>query len=63
MYPDLGIYLIEQEYKEPFKLTVYSGLTLGQDSILGWVIGGITNQFQASGIEAQPAPMISEAMM
>ena len=63
MYPDLGIYLIEQGYKQPFKLAVFSGLTLGKDSVLGWVIGGVTSLAETSGIESQPAPIISEPMM
>ena len=35
MYPDLGMYLIEQGYKEPFKLTVYNDLMLGKDGVKG----------------------------
>lgn len=63
MYPDLGMYLIEQGYKEPFKLTIYNDLMLGKDGVLGWMINGVTHQYQTSGIETKSAPIISVPMM
>ncbi len=58
MFPDLGLYLVEQGQKEPFELTVFNHLMLGEDRVLGWLINGVTHQYQTSGLEKRPAPII-----
>ena len=63
MFPDLGLYLVEQGQKEPFELAVFNHLLLGEDRVLGWLINGVTHQYQTSGLEKRPAPIIPEPMM
>ena len=36
MFPDLGLYLVEQGQKDPFELAVFNHLMLGEDRVLGW---------------------------
>ncbi len=63
MFPDLGLYLVEQNQKEPFELAVFNNLMLAEDRVLGWLINGVTHQFRTSGRESRPAPIIPEPMM
>ena len=63
MFPDLGLYLVEQGQQEPFELAVFNHLMLGEDRVLGWLINGVTHQFRTSGLEKRPAPIIPEPMM
>ena len=63
MFPDLGLYLVEQGQQEPFELTVFNHLMLGEDRVLGWLINGVTHQFRTKGRENRPAPIIPEPMM
>ena len=63
MFPDLGLYLVEQGQKDPFELAVFNHLMLGEDRVLGWLINGVTHQFRTSGLEKRPAPIIPEPMM
>ena len=63
MFPDLGLYLVEQGQKEPFELAVFNHLMLGEDRVLGWLINGVTYQFRTSGLDERPAPIIPEPMM
>ncbi len=63
MFPDLGLYLVEQGQQEPFELAVFNHLMLGEDRVLGWLINGVTHQFRTSGLDERPAPIIPEPMM
>ena len=61
--PDLGMYLIEKGYSQPFKLAAFSGMSLGKDSVLGWMISGTTNMSSTSSVDDQPYPIIPQPMM
>ncbi len=61
--PDLGMYLIEKGYSQPFKLAAFSGMSLGKDSVLGWMISGTTNMSSTSSVDGQPYPIIPQPMM
>ena len=64
MFPDLGLYLVEQGQKEPFELAVFNRvMMLGEDRVLGWLINGVTYQFRTSGLDERPNPIIPEPMM
>ncbi|VEP15639.1 hypothetical protein H1P_3550002 [Hyella patelloides LEGE 07179] len=63
LLPDLGLYLIENKLDKPFRLQVSSGLTLGEDAILGHMITGTTRNFSVSRINENPLPIIEQPLM
>ena len=60
LLPDLGTYLIENQFNQPFIIRVFDDLLLGQDRVLGWTINGSTHQFQVSPINNGRVPQIDQ---
>lgn len=60
LLPDLGTYLIDNQINQPFIISVFNDLVLGQDRVLGWAITGSTHQFSLAPINNHPLPQIHQ---
>ena len=63
LLPDFGTYLLESQLDRPFRLQASSGLMLGEDRILGWMINGTTREFVISKVGDNPVPVVKQPYM